>query len=771
MAWYVGDQGDNDEYMCETEIFTLGQFDYCFRYSMDGESWIYGDHDGNDTGDGGTNDYSISQAGSLTVEGGPSIVLIDDDGGSAAGDVFDDALNDAGLSFDLWDVDSLGSPTDNDLVTHDIVIWNTGETSSQTLTSLDESMLAYFLGQGGSLFLASQGYLTKIGSPNDFSTNWLHLAGWADDVGTTEVEGVSGDPITDGMVYALYYPFTNASDNLEPDSLAASIFVDTAALEPSALRYPAEGSSYCKVVFMAFPFEAIPDSSSRAALMSLIVDWLAPPCIPPLLDPQDSYVHNEPRVEFSWGGTAGVGGRYTLEYALDSVFTAEVASVENLTDTTYFTPITLPLADSTYYWHVKAIDAGGLESGYQPRPFTLIADYVLAVPQLHSPQDSAATGDPTPELTWSYVETYGGSFTLEYASDSSFSTGLVTIPGLTETTYTASDSLADSDYYWHVGAVSALGYESGFGSAPFMFTVDTGPPPTPALMEPGDSAGVGTPRPELVWSSTAGGGTYTVQYADDSTFTAGVVTVSGVTESTYTITDSLPDAAYYWRVAAVDAADNRSGYQPHPFGFTVDTGAPAVPGLGAPDDSTTVEDCEPTFVWNSTAGHRGTYTLQYAYDDLFTYGLCTVRGLSDTTFTISYPLPHLVDTTYYWHVQAVDLSQNESGFQALPYMFYVSAAGVERLEPDVPVAFSLSRNYPNPFMSATTIKYSIPRDCHVKVAIYNVLGQRVALLADGRQSAGIKTIRWQPDSLASGIYFCQLRAADFTQTRKMLLIR
>jgi hypothetical protein len=506
--------------------------------------------------------------------------------------------------------------------------------------------------------------------------------------------------------------------------------------------------------------------------MNLLVDWLAPPCIPTLYEPEDSTTHNEPVTEFGWSATAGAGGRYTLEHALDSDFTEGVTTIENISDSSYAIPITSPLADSTYYWHVKAIDAGGLESEYQTRPFTLIADYIPAVPHLVSPADSATTKDPTPELIWSHVETHGGSFVLEYALDASFLTGLVTVSGLTETTYTVSGSLPDSAYYWHVQAISTFGYESGFGPSPFTFSVDTGLPAIPTLIEPEDTAGVGAPRPELVWSSTAvNGGTYTVEYADDSTFTTGLVAVSGITESTYTVADSLPDATYYWHVEAVDVAANRSGYQSHPFSFAVDTQLPATPLLDTPDNSSTVDDCEPTFIWSSTAGHRGTYTLQYAYDDVFTYGICTVRGLSDTTFTISYPLPHLVDTTYYWHVEALDLSENESGYQAFPYLFNVSAAGVDRPEPVSPAVFSLSQNYPNPFMSATTVRYALPRDCRVKITVYNVLGQRVLNLVDEYQTAGVKIVRWDGDSLASGIYFCHMRAGDFTQTKKMLLLK
>ena len=772
MATYDGDQGIYDEYVCETWVFATGVHDYCFRYTMDGEFYIYGDHDGNDTGDGGTNGYSISQAGDLTVGTGPSIILVDDDEGSSLGDVLNDALDANGLAFDLWDVDSSGPPSSTNLEEHDIVIWNTGAASSQTLTSTDESNIAYYLNQGGRLFLSSQDYLSDIGTPNVFSADYLHVADWEDGAATSAVEGVPGDPITDGMVYALAYPFTNASDNIEPDSAACSIFVDMDSGEASALRYPSAGSAYYKVVFTAFPFEAVSPASERATLMGNIVTWLSPPCIPTLFEPQDSTRITEPTVEFMWSGTSGIGGRYTLEYAPDSDFAEDVVTVTNITDSVYAVPITSPLLDTTYYWHVRAIDARGEESGYQPQPFTLISDYIPAIPSLQSPADLAETSDPTPEFTWSHAAYGSDTYALEYSPDSMFTSGVTSVAGIVGTTYTAADSLSDGEYYWHVNAVSSPGFESGFQASPFIFTVDTGPPAVPALIEPEDAAGVSDPRPQLVWSSTAGfAGAYSVQYALDSTFTAGLVTVSDVAETTYTVADSLADATYYWHVEALDAADNQSGYQAHPYSFLVDTESPAVPLLLMPSDSSIVDDCRPTFLWNSTSGGRGTYTLQYAYEDGFAYGICTVCGLPDTTFTVAYPFPHLIDTTYYWHVEAVDLSGNESGYQALPHLFTVGAAGVDRPGLAVPAAFSLSYNYPNPFRSATTVRYAIPRESHVKITIYNVLGQRVVTLVDERQGPGVKMVRWAAEPFASGIYFCHMRAGDFTQTRKMLLLK
>ena len=59
----------------------------------------------------------------------------------------------------------------------------------------------------------------------------------------------------------------------------------------------------------------------------------------------------------------------------------------------------------------------------------------------------------------------------------------------------------------------------------------------------------------------------------------------------------------------------------------------------------------------------------------------------------------------------------------------------------------------------------------MRLEVHNLLGQKVATLVDGRQEAGYKTIRWDAGSLSSGIYFCRIRAGDFMETRKMVLIR
>ena len=98
--------------------------------------------------------------------------------------------------------------------------------------------------------------------------------------------------------------------------------------------------------------------------------------------------------------------------------------------------------------------------------------------------------------------------------------------------------------------------------------------------------------------------------------------------------------------------------------------------------------------------------------------------------------------------------------------------GVET-DPEVPVAFALEQNYPNPFNPATSIKFALPTAERVTLAVYDVMGRRVALLVDDKAlSAGTHTMRFDATNLASGLYIYSLQAGTaFTQTKRMILIK
>jgi photosystem II stability/assembly factor-like uncharacterized protein len=89
----------------------------------------------------------------------------------------------------------------------------------------------------------------------------------------------------------------------------------------------------------------------------------------------------------------------------------------------------------------------------------------------------------------------------------------------------------------------------------------------------------------------------------------------------------------------------------------------------------------------------------------------------------------------------------------------------------VPVEYSLSQNYPNPFNPTTLIKYSVPKEAFVKLSVFDVLGREMDVLVNETKKAGNYELIVNADNFTSGVYFYKLETAEFTQTRKMIVLK
>jgi len=96
---------------------------------------------------------------------------------------------------------------------------------------------------------------------------------------------------------------------------------------------------------------------------------------------------------------------------------------------------------------------------------------------------------------------------------------------------------------------------------------------------------------------------------------------------------------------------------------------------------------------------------------------------------------------------------------------------IDNSKAGLPTAFALQDNYPNPFNPVTQINYELPETADVKLTIYNIRGEVVSTLVENNQTAGYYTATFNAQDVSSGLYFYQIQAGSFNQTKKMILVK
>jgi hypothetical protein len=139
-----------------------------------------------------------------------------------------------------------------------------------------------------------------------------------------------------------------------------------------------------------------------------------------------------------------------------------------------------------------------------------------------------------------------------------------------------------------------------------------------------------------------------------------------------------------------------------------------------------------------------------------------------TTDSVFTDLAVVVGTTVSYGLAAVDANGNESVRRNVSLL--ITRVG-ERTQAALPSAYELGSNYPNPFNPQTTIDFALPKRGHVKLVVFNFLGQEVETLVDAELPAGIHKAVWHAKQQPSGIYFYRLTVNDFAQIKKMVLMQ
>ena len=115
--------------------------------------------------------------------------------------------------------------------------------------------------------------------------------------------------------------------------------------------------------------------------------------------------------------------------------------------------------------------------------------------------------------------------------------------------------------------------------------------------------------------------------------------------------------------------------------------------------------------------------------------------------------------------------QERIRWAVIPFFAETLVDDVESENQNIPNEFMISQNYPNPFNPLTTIKYQVPELSFVTIKVYDVLGDEISTLVNEEKSIGSYEVEFDEVGLPSGVYFYQLKAGSFVETKKMILLK
>ncbi|MEO8209768.1 MAG: T9SS type A sorting domain-containing protein [bacterium] len=181
---------------------------------------------------------------------------------------------------------------------------------------------------------------------------------------------------------------------------------------------------------------------------------------------------------------------------------------------------------------------------------------------------------------------------------------------------------------------------------------------------------------------------------------------------------------------------------------------------------------EKVIVYPSPPGNNGESIFEY----VFRKGYPDMQGISRPTDAGSYVIEYKYKIEPEWidsSIHTIAFVQNDVANKEVLNCALGNriATGISNVVNYVPLNYSLSQNYPNPFNPTTSISFDIPKSSQIKLVIYNSMGQEVYVLLNEELVAGSYEYDFDASNFSSGMYYYKLETSDFSDTKKMMVIK
>ncbi len=388
------------------------------------------------------------------------------------------------------------------------------------------------------------------------------------------------------------------------------------------------------------------------------------------------------------------------------------------------------------------------------------------IPVLTTPLDGAtnfALNGGT--LNWNAVTPVSGgivSYNVQVSTSQVFASFVVNQNVTGATSYTLSNLLANTIYYWRVNA-SENGQTSAYSSTR-SFSTGTGTvvPDAPTLGAPADGL-TGFPQNggTLNYTSVTGISGYQLELRENSQ-TGTLVNNLVYTSSPITLNNLKSNQIYWWRLGSIGASG--IGWSAWRSFTTVNNITITKPIHLSPANNSTGMVTPISFVWTTVSGVLN-YELQISKTNAFLnleYAATPPNNYQNVSILYA-------NTLYYWRVRGIGNAGVVGEWSDVWNFMIGNTTSVD--ENKIPTEFKLEQNYPNPFNPTTVISYQLPAPSNVKITVYDVLGKKIAMLVNSEKAAGRYQTSFSASNLSAGLYFYTIQAGNFSATKKMILIK